>query len=78
MEKSEILEKIRTMSKTLYSIALSEDETFYENAYDSLDCVDMVMLCEKEFNIDFPDDYEIADATPKELADYIEKLMARQ
>lgn len=78
MEKSEILEKIQTLSKTMYTMALSEKETFYDNAYDSLDCVDMLMLCEKEFNILFPDDYEIADVTPVELADYIYELKAQK
>ena len=76
MEKNEILKKINNLSRELRPQVLLENETFFDNGLDSLDCLDLLLLCEKEFNLNFPDEYNIKNLTPNRLADEIYQMIS--
>ncbi len=76
MEKNEILKKINNLSRELRPQVLLENETFFDNGFDSLDCLDLILLCEKEFNLNFPDEYDIKNLTPNRLVDEIYQMIS--
>lgn len=76
MEKNEILKKINNLSRELRPQVLLENETFFDNGLDSLDCLDLILLCEKEFNLNFPDEYDIKNLTPNRLVDEIYQMIS--
>ena len=51
------------------------ESTLEDLTVDSLDCVEILMDCEKEFNLVIPDESAEACTTVKEICDMIESLI---
>lgn len=49
------------------------DQPFNNLGIDSLDQVELIMMCEKEFNMTIPDDKAVELVTPRQLIEYLEK-----
>jgi acyl carrier protein len=49
------------------------DQPFKNLGIDSLDQVELIMKCEKEFNIEIPDNKAADIVTPRLLIEYLEK-----
>lgn len=67
MEKNEILKKINNLSRELRPQVLLENETFFDNGLDSLDCLDLILLCEKEFNFNYDFKAKTAPASGEDV-----------
>lgn len=48
------------------------DQPFNNLGIDSLDQVELIMTCEKEFNIEIPDDKAVELVTPRQLIEYLQ------
>lgn len=77
MERTEILTKLNVIinTKTRQDEVITEENNFADLGFDSLDSVEMVMDCEKEFSIAIPEAETTKMQTVKDLIDIIEKLI---
>lgn len=74
-QKEEVVSKIKELIKN--SLGVSEDEIALDSSFiddlgaDSLDIVELVMLIEKEFDIEIPDEDAEKISTVQDAIDYI-------
>jgi acyl carrier protein len=75
MVKEEVVSKIKELIKN--SLGVNEDEITPDSSFiddlgaDSLDIVELVMLIEKDFDIEIPDEDAEKIATVQDAIDYI-------
>ena len=73
--KTEVVQKIKSLISA--SLGVGEDEIALESSFiddlgaDSLDIVELVMLIEKDFDIEIPDEDAEKIATVQDAIDYI-------
>lgn len=82
MNRSEILsfvvEQVENLCNRSCEGKVTEKTSLENDAdLDSLDFVEIIMRCEKEFNISIPDDHAINFKTVGELVDFIEKEISK-